>query len=304
MMILLRAEAGSSKIIIQDNGFLSSHLEIVILNDDFATGRGWQLGESLEIQNGTLTHGDSGNYGRASYTFDTPLNLSDGAISLYWVAAFPDGARKEREAYWPSLQYADNPAVCWDRSTNDVLALDANGQCESNHLQVDENSELRVWLRPEAPTSFNRVYIDQGFIPGIDPERSDNPLAQLESPDHPDSTAEQYRLRIKQTGETTTAILDYWAGANWQGLTARKNSSNPLSIDVTDWINIDGTVQDPIFEALNFQFRGPGPDGVATSVSAVALTQERSGGSSQSVPEPAFLLGLAAVVGLGFRQKH
>ena len=63
-----------------------------------------------------------------------------------------------------------------------------------------------------------------------------------------------------------------------------------------------GTVQEPIFEALNFQFRGPGPDGVATSVGAVALTQ-KTGGSPQPVPEPTLLLGLVSVLGLGFRRK-
>ena len=257
---------------------------------------------SLEIQNGTLGHGDSGFYGRASYALDNPLNLHDGAINLYWVSAFPDRAHREVDAYWPSLQYADNPAVCWDRSTNEVLPLGADGQCEPGYQQVDENSELRVWLRPEHPTSFHRVYVDQGFIPGIDPEGSDNPLAQLNHPDHPDPTAEQYRLRLEQTGDTAIATLDYWAGSDWQGLTPRKNSSHPLLIELSDWINIDGTVQDPIFEALNFQFRSPGSKGTPTRVSAVALTQE-TGDSPQSVPEPTLLLGLAAMVGLGFRRK-
>lgn len=277
--------------------------EVIILNDDFDTGEGWDLGSSLDIQDGALTHGSSGNYGRASYTLDNPLNLHDGAINLYWVAAFPDRARKERDAYWPSLQYADNPPVCWDQGTNEVLALPSDGQCLEGYMQVDENSELRVWMRPEHPTSFHRIYVDEGFIPGLDPEKSDNPLAQLKHPEHPDPTAEQYRLRLEQIGDTATATLDYWAGSDWHGLTPRRNSSHPLLIELADWINIDGTVQDPIFEALNFQFRGPGPDGVATSVSAVALTQERLGNSPQAVPEPTVLLGLAALLGLGFRRK-
>lgn len=277
--------------------------ESVILNDDFATGQGWNLGTSLEIKDGALTHGSSGSYGRASYALDTPLNLLDGAISLYWVAAFPDGAHKEKDAYWPSLQYADNPAVCWDKDTNEVLALPSDGQCLEGYKQVDENSELRVWLRPEHPTTFNRVYVDEGFIPGIDPEKSDNPLAQLELPEHPDPTAEQYRLRIEQIGDTATATLDYWAGSAWQGLTPRRNSSYPLQIELADWINIDGTVQDPIFEALNFQFRSPGPNGIATRVDAVALTQERSGSAPQSVPEPTVLLGLAAIFGFGLKRR-
>ena len=235
--------------------------ETTLLSDDFDTNLGWQLGSYLEIRDGGLTHKDFGSYGRASYRLDNPLNLNDGAITLYWVGAFPNGARKERDAYWPSLQYSNNPAVCWDSSTNEVLAPDSNGQCNSGYLKVDEDSELRVWLRPDQPNLFNRLYVDPGFDPGKDPEQQESPLAQWISPDHPDATAEQYRLRLEQTDGVTEAILSYWNGTDWQNVRALNGSHLPLLINASDWINIDGTVQDPIFEALNFQFRGPGPNG-------------------------------------------
>lgn len=278
--------------------------ETVILNDDFETGAGWQLSSQVEISEGVLTHKDAGSYGRASYTLETPLSLNNGAISLYWLGAFPDGAHRERDAYWPSLQYADNPAVCWDSSTHDVVDLGADGQCGSGYIRVDEDSELRVWLRPKAPTTFNRLYIDQGFIPGKDPEKLDSPLAQLSIPNHPDPAAGQYRLKLEQTDGIAAATLSYWNGSDWQSLNARSGSSLPLLIDASDWITIDGTIQAPIFEALNFQFRGPGPNDTATGVSAVALTQALNSDPAQSVPEPSSVLGLMALMGIGFRQKQ
>lgn len=275
--------------------------ETIVLDDDFDTGTGWRVDSSLQISGGLLTSQNTGAYGRASYTLENPLNLSEGAINLYWVGAFPNNARKEREAYWPSLQYVDNPAVCWNSSTNEVLALGSDGGCDSSYLRVDEDGELRTWLRPDGPTSFNRLYVDQGFIPGLDPERLSNPLAQLSIPDHPDASAEQYRLRLEQLNGVSEAVLSYWNGTDWQSLNARNGSSVPLLIDDSDWIDINGVIQEPIFEALNFQFRGPGPDGIATSVDAVRLTQERSASAPQDVPEPLSVLGLLVVAGLGYR---
>lgn len=275
--------------------------ETTILNDDFETGAGWQLSNTLEIQGGVLSHKNSGSYGRASYRLDNPLNLNDGAINLYWVGAFPEGAHKERDAYWPSLQYANNPAVCWKSSTNEVVALGANGQCDSGYLKVDEDSEVRVWLRPDKNNIFNRLYVDPGFDPGIDPEGQDSPLAHFKTPDHPDSTAEQYRLRLEQTDGVTEAVISYWNGTDWQDVNGTNGRSLPLQIDASDWIDIDDVLQGPIFEALNFQFRGPGPSGIATGVSAVALTQELS--NAEAVPEPGVTLGLVALAGIGFGHR-
>ncbi|MEO0539259.1 MAG: hypothetical protein AAFZ80_00170 [Cyanobacteria bacterium P01_A01_bin.105] len=275
--------------------------ETVILNDDLDTNTGWQLSSQLEISDGVLTHKNTGSYGRATYHFDQPLNLADGAVSLYWAGSFPNDAHRERDAYWASLQFADNAPVCWDIGTNEVLAS-SGGSCPSGYLRVDEDSELRVWLRPEsrAHSTFHRVYVDPGFIPGIDPEGLDYPLTQLRQPNHPETT-EQYRLRVEQIGHITEAILSFWDGSDWQALSTR-SGSNPLLIDDSDWTDVDGTVYDPIFEALNFQFRGPGPDGVATRVDAIAITQARN--TTQSVPEPSLLLGFVALGAFGYRQQH
>jgi hypothetical protein len=199
--------------------------ETVILDGNFDLGSGWQLGSSLTVQNGVLTHQERGSYGQATYPLNPPLNLNDGAINLYWVGTFPAQARKERDAYWVSLEYADNPDVCWQPSTNVVTSLETSGNCGTHAIQVDENSQLKVWLRPEAPSSYLRLYLDIGFIPGKDPEALVQPLAQLRIPPHPDAAAEQYRLRIVLAGDTAEAALYYWNNHDWQALTGLNNSS-------------------------------------------------------------------------------
>ena len=261
--------------------------ETILLNDDFENSAGWQLGRQVEIRNGVLTHKTTGSYGRATYHFNQPLNLSTGAINLYWAGNFPDNAHRERDAYWAALQFADNAPICWNSYANEVLAT-SGGTCPSGYLKVDENGELRTWLRPQAPTTFHRLYVDPGFIPGIDPEGLEAPLTQLRHPDHPTAT-EQYRLRLGQTQNTTEAVLSFWNGSGWQTLSTRRGN-NPLPIENTDWADVEGTLYDPIFTALNFQFRGPGRNGTGTRVDAIALTQELS--TTASVPEPSLGIGL------------
>lgn len=276
--------------------------ETVILNDDFDTHTGWQLGQQVTISGGVIRHTDSGSYGRATYQFDQPLNLAEGAINLYWSGIFPNGAHRELNAYWASLQFADNAPVCWNSGSNEVLTT-SGGACPSGYLKVDEDSELRVWLRPEsrAHNTFHRVYVDPGFIPGVDPEGLDYPLTQFWHPNHPDD-AEQYRLRVEQIGTVTEAVLSFWDGSDWQALSTRSGSDNPLLINDSDWTDVEGNIYAPIFEALNFQFRGPGHNGNATHVDAIAVTQELN--TAQTVPEPALLLGLLAVGGFGYRQRR
>ena len=274
--------------------------ETVIFSDNFDTDAGWQMEGRVEISNGVLTHQDTGSYGRARYQLDQPLSLDDGAISLYWAGVFPNMAHRERDAYWASLQFADNAPVCWDRGTNDVLPIDTAGTCPNGTLRVDEDAELRVWLRPEAPTVFHRVYLDPGFIPGVDPEGLEYPLTQFRYPNHADAV-EQYRLRLEQVGNVSEVSLSFWNGNDWQAMSTRRGN-NPLLIEADGWVDVEGTVYDPIFEALNFQFRGPGFNGTPTWVEAVALTQEKH--STQSVPEPALLLGLGLLGAVGYRRQH
>ena len=95
------------------------------------------------------------------------LSPTDGAINLYWSAIFPEDAHKERNAYIPALQYAENPVFCWNPSSGEVITIEIGSSCsdleglERNFTKVIFITRFGIicWV-----SSLNPTYIIVSFF--------------------------------------------------------------------------------------------------------------------------------------------
>ncbi|MEL7244004.1 MAG: PEP-CTERM sorting domain-containing protein [Cyanobacteria bacterium J06629_18] len=252
--------------------------ELEIFNTEFNSSEGWSL-EGTKIDNGTIS--GTSDWGKASYSI-SPVNLDNGDIFLYWSGIFPKVAKTERDKYYIGLQYSDNDAV------------------EYNGSLVDENSELKMAIRPQDKSnkgnSYNKIYIDADF----DPVNKLSPKTQVETPDIQPLETTDFRLKVSKVDETMyEASSFYWNGIDWELMGAKEGYNAPLEIQSSDWLNLKGEIESTVtFEAVNFVFRKPG-----SAITAVAVTQVQ-GNNLAKVPEPSTILGLPLILALGGRFKR
>ncbi|QLE58345.1 PEP-CTERM sorting domain-containing protein [Nostoc sp. TCL26-01] len=278
--------------------FHYSQEETVIFQTDFDSSSGWLLNgtkiESSKIY-GTLP------WGVASYPLQ-PVNLELGEVFLYWRGIFPLNAHPERDKHYVGLQYSNNDPVCYNSQS---LTIVGTPPCTgSSVIQVDENAELRLEIRPRdkrnPSNTYHRYYID----PGFDPQNNYSPAStQVNVPTYRELVPTDFRLQISQVSSSAyTALLSSWQDNSWVAATPKTSYSIPLSLSASDWLNAKGEIENPVtFAAINLQFRKGSTQN--SEITAVALTQIQSQ-QSASVTESSTTIGLPLVLGFGLFLKR
>ncbi len=292
--------------------------ETVLLNEDFDSQGEWKLPATAKIDSGYLI--PEGNFQTASLNLEDlgidSLSPSKGAINLYWRAIFPKGAKQERNAYIPALQYAENPVFCWNGKGGDeaVVVIEEDGSpCQTDLRRVEENAELRAWLRPQerGKPGFTRLYADPDFTPGVEPEQRDTSEFAFMRLDSQRNEITDYRMRIEEIdGEVEVELSFFNNDDEW------KSIGESLVVDSSQWKYVAGQDEETgdfiygieesvTFESINILLRRD-TRREATKIDAIALTQEKIF-DSKSVPEPTSVFSLLVAGALGIvrwnRQK-
>ncbi len=294
--------------------------ETVLLNDDFDSQGEWQLPTNVKIDSVYLI--PEGDFQTASLNLEDlgidSLSPTDGAINLYWRGIFPakKDAHKERNAYIPALQYAENPVFCWNRKGGDeaVVVIEEDGSpCEAGLSKVEENAELRAWLRPQerGKPGFTRLYADPDFTPGVEPEQRDTSEFAFMRLDSQRNEITDYRMRIEEIdGEVEVELSFFNNNDEWESI------GESLVVDSSQWKYVAGQNEETgdfiygieesvTFESINILLRRD-TRREATKIDAIALTQEKIF-DSKSVPEPTSVFSLLVAGALGIvrwnRQK-
>ncbi len=193
--------------------------------------------------------------------------------------------------------------------------------CSIGLNEVEENAELRAWLRPQTRTEkpFTRLYADPDFTPGVEPELRDPdefPFVTLDS--QPNSQTE-YRMRIEEIDQKVEVQLSFLNSEDeWESI------GGPLLVEPSQWKYVTGQNEDTrdyiygfeesvTFEFINILLRrdinrqtGEPTEIGPTKIDAIALTQENIS-DSKSVPEPTSLFSLlwagALVISTGWKSK-
>ncbi|WP_287524315.1 PEP-CTERM sorting domain-containing protein [Okeania sp. SIO2C2] len=271
-----------------------------------------------ENSNESLSYSASGAFGNTSFS-----SLSEGLITIASIDFEISGANTKcgQPTVSPPLL---PPAECLALNTIQDLGQETQvsgfidtfqdfaGNCPECGItelsfsslklekfqKVDENAELRAWLRPNA---FTRLYADPDFTPGVEPEQRDSsefPFVTLDS--QPNSQTE-YRMRIQEKNQKVEVELFFLNNDEWKSL------GESLVVDSSQWryvidqkveeeANYLYGIEDPLsFESINIFLRNDrgNPDlNATTKIDAIALTQE-------SVPEPTSILSFLALGTLG-----
>ncbi len=291
--------------------FKFSTKEVVVVNDDFSDDSGNWLLNGTSINSGFLFNNGTRSFATASYSFNSALNLNDGAINLYWNVLFPTiNVNRETDAYIMGLQYEKNPVFCWNPKNNNEVVLATNNDCSSEFTKVEEDAELRVWHRPTASGQSLpiRSYIDPDFTPGVEPEnRTDFPSLLL---DNIGNSETDYRLRIEKKNQRIESQLSFFDDAQnrWVVL-GEPLVATPSQFQYVVAQNFEGNyeygIDAPItFESLNILLRNDRNNSQnPTQIHTIAVTQEKITGTA--VPEPLTILGAgtAIIFGTGFKRN-
>ncbi len=265
--------------------FKFSSNETVLLNVDFDVQGMWQLASKLRIDSGYLI--SDGDYQVASLNLAklgiSPLDTSNGAINLYWRAILPDHATKPRNSYILGLEYADNSPFCWNGKVGQdvqVVIGEDTSPCPTGFSNVEENSELRSWMRPNEPAipGFTRLYVDPDFTPGVQPEERDSSQFPYVTFDSLENSQTDYRMRIQENNQQVVVQLFFFKDDEWESL------GDSLVIDPSQWKYVVGQNEETgdfiygieecvAFQSINILIRID-TEKESTKIDAVALTQE------------------------------
>ncbi len=283
--------------------FKFSSNETVLLEDEFDSRGKWQLSSKLRLNSGYLI--SDGDYQAASLNLVdlgiSPLDLSNGAINLYWRGIFPKDATKPRNSYVIALEYADNLPFCWNgkigQDVEMVIKEDAS-PCPTGFSQVKDDGELKAWIRPQEPAipGLTRLFVDPDFIPGIQPEErnsSEFPYILLDG--KPNSQTE-YRMRVEEKNRQVEVELFFLKDDKWESL------GKPLVVEASQWKYVIGQKEtrktdylygieeNLTFESINVILRRDQKK-QPTKIDAIALTQEKifDRNSVSEPKQPAYL---------------
>ncbi|NEQ76607.1 MAG: hypothetical protein F6K23_28365 [Okeania sp. SIO2C9] len=283
--------------------------ETVLLNDDFDSQGNWQLPSNVRIDSGYLI--PDADFQTASLNLVDlgigSLSPSNGAINLYWSAIFPEGAKQERNAYIPALEYAENPLFCWNGKGDDdaeIILGEDGSPCPTGFNKVKENAELRAWMRPQerGKPGFTRLYADPDFTPGVEPEQRDSSEFAFMKLDSQNNSVTDYRMRVEEIDQQVEVELFFLNNGEWDLI------GDPLVVNSSQWRYVTGQneetgdyiygVEESVsFESINILLRRD-TRREPTKIDAIALTQENIY-DSKSVPEPISIFSILGVGALG-----
>lgn len=269
-----------------------------------------------EKTNESLSYSASGAFGSTSFS-----SLSQGLITIASIDFKISGANakcSQPTVGSPQLPSAEclalNPTQDFGKETQ-VSGLietfaDFAGNCPDcgttslmfdnlkleKFQRVDENAELRAWLRPGS-NSFTRLYVDPDFTPGIEPEQRDPSMFPFITLNSLPNSQKEYRMRIQEKNQKVDVELFYLENDEWKSL------GKTLEVDKRKWRFIidqqvigkpvyDYGIDDPLaFESINILLRNDRNNQNLTNttkIDAIALTIE-------SVPEPTSSIGFLTV---------
>ncbi len=160
--------------------------------------------ETMVIHDGIAVSEPSKNWSQASYTFDRPLDVREGDITIYWAFFSDPSVGEERGKLYTYLNFTDPP--------------------KTNH---PEPARVALNVRPGAWCMF---YRDPGWQLKNDPEwKVDVPGRTF--PDR--QTVERFRLVIRWSGTDYVRFEpDWWdrASASWKLLTRRESSRSESAV--------------------------------------------------------------------------
>jgi hypothetical protein len=227
--------------------------------------------------NGSLQHDINNNQSQTWQTFrdtfQTPLDINNGDIFIYWSSFFPNSLNRnqDREAdkYYIGLEYAENDPVCWNGlgGANSIIkSVNVNGSCDSGYTKQKENASVRMLLYPEGGTVYHRLYEDEGFDPN-----EPAPPNRLNKPYLNNDKDQKYRLQFSKVDNNQIKVTPYYFTNNlWEVITPRQGLDSFILLDYTDNQEL------LTFETINIQFRGRSGSGFNTSTDTTSSNYANS----------------------------